>query len=287
MNKHAIAMAAAGRKPHSKKQKKTILRQMKTLSKTIAAHARRHHAALDTQWEQTKWTRPQTEQILHRIQTILDQLPTAIAQAHERIIGERPVPSADKILSLYQTDIHTIVRGKSGAEVEFGNTLIIAENEDGLIIDHALLRDVSPGDAQLLPQSLQRIEALGIAPIHAIATDRGFTSRANTQHLEAKNILDATCPKAPEDLTRRNQEDELFKACQRRRAQTEARIGILKNNFLCHGQPRARSHARRAAAVDWAVLAHNLRILAHLPQTQAKTKPAPRESPPPETRLAA
>jgi len=50
------SMAAAGRKPGGKKQKKALLRQMKTLSRTIAAHARRHRAALDEGWAQTGWT---------------------------------------------------------------------------------------------------------------------------------------------------------------------------------------------------------------------------------------
>ena len=278
MNKCCMAMAAAGRKPGSKKKKKALLRQMKALAKTIAAHARRHRAALDERWAQTGWSRGQTQQILRRIDGILGQLPAAIKQAHERIIGERPVASADKILSLYEKDLHVIVRGKAGAEVEFGNTLLLGENLDGIIVDHALLRDTSPGDTRLLGESLARIEALRIGPVQGISTDRGFASRANSRLLEEKGIFDATCPRDPAELTRRHRDDALFAACQRRRAQTEARVGILKNNFLS-GQPRARGYGRRAAAVDWAVLAHNLRVIARLPQ--AKALKAPANDPPP------
>jgi len=283
MNKSCMAMAAAGRKPGSKKKKKAHLRQMKTLSKTIAAHARRHRAALDERWAQTDWSRGQAEQILRRMDGILEQLPAAIKQAHERIIGERPVARADKILSLYEKDLHVIVRGKAGAEVEFGNTLLLGENLDGIIIDHALLRDTSPGDTRLLEESLTRIEALRIGPVLGISTDRGFASRANSRLLEEKGIFDATCPRDPAELTRRHRDDELFTDCQRRRAQTEARVGILKNNFL-GGQPRARGYERRAAAVDWAVLAHNLRLIARLPQ--AKALKAPAKDPPPASLAA-
>jgi len=283
MNKCCMAMAAAGRKPGSKKKKKALLRQMKALAKTIAAHARRHRAALDERWAQTGWSRGQAEQILRRIDGILEQLPAAIKQAHERIIGERPVASADKILSLYEKDLHIIVRGKAGAEVEFGNTLLLSENLDGIIVDHALLRDTSPGDTRLLEESLTRIEALRIGPVLGISTDRGFASRANSRLLEERGIFDATCPRDPAELTRRHREDWLFADCQRRRAQTEARVGILKNNFLS-GQPRARGYERRAAAVDWAVLAHNLRIIARLPQ--AKALQAPAKDPPPESLAA-
>ena len=278
MNKCCMAMAAAGRSPGSRKKKKAHLRQMKALAKTIAAHARRHRAALDERWAQTGWSRGQTQQILRRIDGILGQLPAAINQAHERIIGERPVASADKILSLYEKDLHVIVRGKAGAEVEFGNTLLLGENLDGIIVDHALLRDTSPGDTRLLGESLARIEALRIGPVQGISTDRGFASRANSRLLEEKGIFDATCPRDPAELTRRHRDDALFAACQRRRAQTEARVGILKNNFLS-GQPRARGYGRRAAAVDWAVLAHNLRVIARLPQ--AKALKAPANDPPP------
>jgi hypothetical protein len=278
MNKCCMAMAAAGRSPGSRKKKKAHLRQMKALAKTIAAHARRHRAALDERWAQTGWSRGQAQQILRRIDGILEQLPAAIKQAHERIIGERPVASADKILSLYEKDLHVIVRGKAGAEVEFGNTLLLGENLDGIIVDHALLRDTSPGDTRLLGESLARIEALRIGPVQGISTDRGFASRATSRLLGEKDIFDATCPRDPAELTRRHRDDALFAACQRRRAQTEARVGILKNNFLS-GQPRARGYGRRAAAVDWAVLAHNLRVIARLPQ--AKALKAPANDPPP------
>ncbi len=55
------------------------------------------------------------------------RINSGIKQALERIIGERPVANADKILSLYESDLHVIVRCKAGADVEFGNTLFLAE----------------------------------------------------------------------------------------------------------------------------------------------------------------
>ena len=63
-------------------------------------HARRHRQLLDQRWQQTQWTRPQAEQILRRLDGVLDLLPRAQKQAHERIIGGRPVANAEKILSL-------------------------------------------------------------------------------------------------------------------------------------------------------------------------------------------
>ena len=67
-------------------------------------------------------------------------------------------------------------------------------------------------------------------------------------------------------MTRRSREDEAFVGAQKRRAQTEWRIGILKNVFL-QGVPRAKGFKNRELQVDWAVLAHNLWVAARLPWT--------------------
>lgn len=76
---------------------------------------------LDENWRESDLSRKEAEVILRRMDNVLEQAPAAIRQAHERIIGERPVANADKILSLYEDDIHVIVRGKAGADVEFGS----------------------------------------------------------------------------------------------------------------------------------------------------------------------
>lgn len=47
---------------------------------------------------------PRTEQVLRRLDGVLALLPQAQKQAHERIIGQRRVDNADKVLSLYETD---------------------------------------------------------------------------------------------------------------------------------------------------------------------------------------
>ncbi len=51
---------------------------------------------------------------------------------------------------------------------------------------------------------------------------------------------------------------------QRRRAQTEARISILKHMFIGTKMP-AKGRDRQEKHVAWAVLTHNLWVLARLP----------------------
>jgi hypothetical protein len=73
---------------------------LKKLVGVVEGHARRHRDVLDKNWKKTRWTRRQAEVVLRRIDGVLELLPRARRQAHERIIGERKVENAEKILSL-------------------------------------------------------------------------------------------------------------------------------------------------------------------------------------------
>ncbi len=268
MNRQCIGMAQAGKQVESKKARKKVLRQMKALTRVVRHHARRHRDLLEEHWQETDWTRPQAEQVLRRIDGVLEQLPRAVKQAHERIIGERAVANADKILSLYEPDLHVIVRGKAGAEVEFGNTLLIVEQAQGLVVDWHLYQESAPADSRQLPGSLARLEQrLGAGVIRAVGGDRGFDSAKNRELLREQDIFNGLCPRGVGEMKRR-WHGARFGQMQRRRSQTEGRIGILKNAFL--GQPpRAKGYKSRALGVVWSVLAHNLWVIARLERVEA------------------
>jgi len=253
------------RRQDSEKRRKTVLRRMKRLTKLVQEHAERYRRRLQADWQTaTDLSEGQMTQIVRRMDGILEQLPSAIRQAHERIIGGRKVENRDTILSLYEPDVHVIVRKKAEAEVEFGNTLFLAEQEDGLIVDWKLEKEISPGDIALLQKSMPRMkEVFGHYP-KVVGGDRGFSSRVCHQWLENEKVGDAICPRSPQALTER-MKNATFRNVQRRRAQTEGRIGILKNDYL--GRPlRSKSFEHREMAVTWAGLAHNLRLIARCVQ---------------------
>jgi hypothetical protein len=108
--------------------------------------------------------------------------------------------------------------------------------------------------------------------VGSVVSDRGFASAVNSANLDLSDTLDMTCPRNPEKLAGRMQE-ETFVRLQRRRAQTEARIAILKNQFL--GSPlRAKGFVHRELALAWGVLTHNLWVLARMKMDQKKEIPA-------------
>jgi len=266
MNKLAMAMSANRRRPDAKQQRKRTLRQMKRLEKKIARHARAHRDLLAAHWAQTELSEKQAQAILRRIDNVLTQLPAAIKQAHERIIGGRQVAHAEKILSLYEPQVEVLKRGKAGAEVEFGNKLWLGETPDGLIVDWALL-DKSQTDSMLVQPCLKRLRQKMKIDIQQVWGDRGLFSKANEKALAGCGVKSGLCPRDPAELQRRLAQDHGFRDGLRRRGGTEARIAIFKAGFT--GSPcRAKGFPARSLTVAWAVLAHNLWVLARLKLTQ-------------------
>jgi hypothetical protein len=56
-------------------------------SKVEIASKKLYHTLLDENWQATDWTRPQAEQVLKRLKSIIEALPAAVKQAHDRIIA--------------------------------------------------------------------------------------------------------------------------------------------------------------------------------------------------------
>jgi hypothetical protein len=270
INRLSMEMTHTRRKKNGQKERKRVLREMKGVVTAVRAHGQRYHTLLDENWAATDWTRPQAEQVLKRLESILAALPAAVKQAHERIIGERQVANNEKLLSLFEPDIHVIVRGKAGEEVEFGNLLVLGEQSDGLIIDWELFKEEVPADTRLVRPSIERVEAGLKLSLKSLVTDRGFDNKTNLEWLKKRGTFAGLCPRDPRAL-REAMKNQTFAQGQRRRAQTEARIAIFKNEFL--GRPmRSEGFENRELQVAWGVLTHDLWVLAEKLREQRKIR---------------
>jgi hypothetical protein len=264
INTLCMKMVAKNRTKNARKHRKATLREMKKLTKRIASHAQNHLEILTTRSHETSLPPGQIQQIGQRIQGILDQLPAAILQAHERIIGGRKLPNKNKILSLYDSDIQIIVRGKSGAEVEFGNNLWLGETREGLIIDY-LLEKEKTSDAKQIQPAIDRLVRDQNLPVGNVWGDRGLHSLANEEFLKAGHIRSGLCPRNVTELATRLENEPGMREGLKRRAGVEARVSIIIRDFM--GKPaRAKGFTHREMMVGWAVLSHNLWVLARLEQ---------------------
>lgn len=270
MNTLCMKMTAKYQAADSKKERKKALREMKKLANRVERHATAHLHELNTRRAETDLSEGQARQIATRMENVLKQLPAAIEQAHERIIGERQVSTDDKIFSLYDGSVNIITRGKAGARVEFGNKLWLGENQDGIIVDYRFYQD-NPSDSHLVKPALERLIDEQQLAIGNIWGDRGLSSKANTTMLEKRGIGDGLCPRNVAELADKLASQDGFREGLKRRAGTEARIGIFKNVFL--GRPMlAKGFEHRSLAVGWAVLTHNLWVVARMAEAAKKRK---------------
>jgi len=262
INGLCMKMTAVGRKKEGKKLKKKVLREMIAVANCVSKHATRYRDILQRDWQaRTDLSEAEANQILGKLDAITDKLPIAIKQAKDRIITGKAIPNSEKILSLYENDVHIVFRGKAGADVEFGNTLYIAENRSGMIVDYKLFKDSAPADCDMVRDCVSRMKAAGMKT-ESITTDRGFSSAGNAQFLEAEHIANHILPKSPAKM-RETMEDPKMRSDQKRRAQTEGRIGILKNCFLDSGVS-AKGFEHQILEVGWSILTHNLWVLARV-----------------------
>lgn len=266
MNTLCMAMTAKNRTPEGKKHRKAVFRDMKTLLGRIAKHARRHLNLLKERGEETNLSAGAIRSVVEQVENILTQVPVIIKQAHERIIGGRKVDNKDKTLSLYEPDVQVIKRGKSNAEVEFGNNLWIGENQDGFIVDYALEQEKT-SDTKQIEASITRLVDEQSLPVSSVWGDRGLHSAANEKFLHSKEIYSGLCPRDVKVLSERLENEPELRTGLKRRAGTEARISIIVRKFM--GTPaRAKGFEHREMMVGWAVLSHNLWKLARLNQAE-------------------
>ena len=266
MNTLCMAMTAKNRTQDGKKHRKAVLRKMKKLLKRVERHARTHLILLKENAEETKLSPGVVQNILTQSEAILEQLPAIVKQAHERIIGGRKLSNKDKTLSLYDGDVQVIKRGKSNAEVEFGNNLWIGENSDGLIVDY-LLEKKKTSDAKQIEPAITRLVEEQSLPLKSVWGDRGLHSADNEATLESHEIRSGLCPRNVKELSSRLNDEPGMREGLKRRAGTEARISIIIRKFI--GTPaRAKGFKHREMMVGWAVLSHNLWKLARMPQKE-------------------
>lgn len=260
VNRLSIAMTRSSRNRAAKKERKRIFRRMKKLLKTVNRHAGRYYDILNENWSKTDWSEKQAAQVLNRMSNVMEQIPAIIDIAHKRIISEKKADNAEKILSLYEKNVHVIKRGKMDAEVEFGNGFYLAEQKDGIIVDWDFFKDRPPSDTQIVKESIERIRKRH--SLTSYATDRGFNSKQNDKLLESKSIFNATCPRNCAELSIK-MKDENFRNAQKRRAQTEGRIGIFKNKFI-GGKIMRKGYDNRESKILWSIFTHNVWVIARI-----------------------
>jgi IS5 family transposase len=187
-----------------------------------------------------------------------------IAQSERRVLAGQPVPTRDKLVSLFEPHADIIIKGSR--EVHYGHKLNLITGRSGLILD-LVVEAGNPADSErLLPMLERHIAFYGRAPRQA-AADGSFASRDNLRQAKARGVRDMAFHKKGglriEDMVRSRW---VYRKLRNFRAGIEADISCLKRAY---GLARCtwRGLGRFRAYVWSSVVAYNLALLARLQPT--------------------
>jgi transposase, IS5 family len=159
---------------------------------------------------------------------------------------------------LERPDARPIRKGKPQHPTQFGYTLLVAEDERGLVADHQLQRGNPPDAPQLVP-AIQRVMAVTGRPPGTVVGDRGFGTAVNDHALEALGVKRVGLQRTgtPGKARLASERTRRFRRLRNWRVGVEARISHLKCSF---GLRRTRL-GRLGGARTWVglgIFAYNL-----------------------------
>ncbi|MDP1819677.1 MAG: ISNCY family transposase [Acidimicrobiales bacterium] len=204
-----------------------------------------------------------TSAAIDELERTAERVERIAAQTRQRISGTTP-DGATRLVSLHDPDARPIAKGRLGKPVEFGYKAQVADNEDGVVVDHNV-EIGNPPDAPMLAPAIERIaRRAGRAP-RAVTADRGYGEIAVERTIEALGVTNVVLPtKGKPSATRRaHQQRRSFQNLVKWRTGSEGRISCLKRDF---GWNRTRNDGIEGART-WCghgVFNHNLIKIAAL-----------------------
>jgi IS5 family transposase len=188
---------------------------------------------------------------------LLETTSRIAAQARQRLAGITPA-GATRRVSLHDTDARPIAKGSLGKPVQFGYKGQVTDNDDGIVLDHALEQG-NPADAPQLAPAIERvIKRTGRRP-RTVTADRGYGEKSVDDALHNLGVRNVVIPRKgrPGKDRQAAEHRPAFRRTVKWRTGSEGRISALKRGY---GWDRTRLDGTEGART-WTghgILAHNL-----------------------------
>jgi IS5 family transposase len=252
-------------------------RSAKQAARQIAGLSRRGLEQLKPYYQRlvqtTKATICQTERVLtelqeqaadegHKLietmQTFLPRAQQVLEQTVRRVFSGEQVPSAEKLVSIFEPHTDIIRRGKPNKATEYGHKVWFGEVEGGFIAQYEVLDGNPHDEGQWQPTLEKHVHLFGRPPRQASA-DRGVHSAGNEAFAAELGVKRIVLPKpGRKSETRRQYERQRwFWRGRRFHAGVEGRISVIKRKY---GLNRCRNRGQDGFQrwVGWGVIANNL-----------------------------
>lgn len=263
----ALMDAARQRGEDAAAKLKSTYKRVLTATQAVVAQARRAKELLNEHISQmygkVSTGVPNTmKRLVDQIDTFVLRIEGVIAQTTRRVVQGESVPSAEKIVSLFEPHTAIIRKGKLGKRVEFGRVLWLDEVEGGIVSGYRVLEGNPAEDGQVGP-SLEHHHALFGKPPRLFAADRGVYSPQVEQQVKQAGVRHVVMPKpgARSEARIAHERQGWFWRGRNWRSGIEGRISVLKRR---HKLSRCLYHESDGMErwIGWATIAHDLHKIA-------------------------
>lgn len=198
--------------------------------------------------------------LVESLERLLPLMQKVYSMTERRELKGEKVPNDEKIFSIYE--LHTDIIVKGSREIQFGHKINLTDSKSKLILDCQVLSG-NPSDKSLLQDSVDAIiEKYEHIP-KSIATDGGYASKRNQEHVLKKGVVNVVFNKIVGSLKNVTSSKNLATRLKKWRSGIEATISNLKrrfNLFRCNWKGWGHYQAK----VLWSVIAYNIRVMTGL-----------------------
>jgi IS5 family transposase len=174
--------------------------------------------------------------------------------------GEK-VPSAEKLVSIFEPHTDIIRRGKPNKATEYGHKIWLGEVEGGFIAQYEVLEGNPSDESQWQPTLKKHVQLFGQPP-KQVSADRGVHSTENEAFATKLGVKRVVLPKPgrKSETRRQHERQRWFWRGRRFHAGVEGRISVIKRKY---GLDRCRNHGQDGFErwVGWGVIANNLTVM--------------------------
>ena len=199
--------------------------------------------------------------LIEVLQTFLPRAQQVLSQTVRRVFSDEKVPSAEKLVSIFEPHTDIICRGKPNKPTEFGHKVWLGEVEGGFIAQYEVL-DGNPNDESQWQSTLEKHVQLFGQPPRQASADRGVHSAKNEAFAAKLGVKRVVLPKPgrKSETRRQHERQRWFWRGRRFHAGVEGRISVIKRKYgldCC----RNRGQDGFERWIGWGVIANNLTML--------------------------
>ena len=199
--------------------------------------------------------------LIEVLQTFLPRAQQVLSQTVRRVFSDEKVPSAEKLVSIFEPHTDIICRGKPNKPTEYGHKVWLGEVEGGFIAQYEVL-DGNPKDESQWQSTLEKHVQLFGQPPRQASADRGVHSAKNEAFAAKLGVKRVVLPKPgrKSETRRQHERQRWFWRGRRFHAGVEGRISVIKRKYgldCC----RNRGQDGFERWIGWGVIANNLTML--------------------------